>query len=403
MLTRSLPRKQWSMPRGTSDSGHRTFVRVRGIVASFVCLLLAVHVSSAQCAGDCGADGQVSVEELVAMANVTLGLAAVLACPAGDADIDGLITVDEIIGAVSDALGDCNAPQVRRTFDFRGGRQGWEAGFADYAPEMVETLELEAGPRVLPPELGLEGPGFVLSGANRSDDLFMFLKRRLTNVDGVLPDRAYSVEYAITFASAAPTGCSGIGGSPGESVYLKAGAASVEPLVLLDDADNHLRMNIDKGNQALGGRDASLVSDVANGRPCESGDEPFVSLRRHHVHIPEVTASAEGELWVLLGTDSGFEGTTTLYYQRIEVTLTPLGDFARQSAWRGPWSLVPGPWSLVSENTKENPNQKPGTRDSGPCRANWWARPRRWKLGIVGLGSRSCRWRMTTAWAASTS
>ena len=31
---------------------------------------------------------------------------------------------------------------------------------------------------------------------------------------------------------------------------------------------------------------------------------------------------AMGALWLLVGTDSGFEGLTALYYQRIEVTLT---------------------------------------------------------------------------------
>jgi hypothetical protein len=106
-------------------------------------------------------------------------------------------------------------------------------------------------------------------------------------------------------------------------VYLKAGAAPVEPQPFLDAVDNRVRMNVDKGNQAVGGSAASLVGNVANGRPCEPGNEPFVSLRRQHVHMPPVTASAEGELWLLIGTDSGFEGTTTLYYQRIEVQLTP--------------------------------------------------------------------------------
>jgi hypothetical protein len=308
------------MLRGAPDAERRICVLARGIVT---CLVLAARTSAAQCAGDCRADGQVTVDELVTMVSVALETAPVLACAVGDANLDGLTTVDEIVDGVGDSLGDCNAPAVRRSYDFRGGRQGWAAGFADYAPEMVDTLELDAGPRSLPPELELAGPGYVLSGANRSDDLFMFLKRRLTAADGVQPGRAYAVDYTIVFASAAPTGCVGIGGAPGESVYLKAGAAPVEPQPFLDAVDNRVRMNVDKGNQAVGGSAASLVGNVANGRPCEPGNEPFVSLRRQHVHMPPVTASAEGELWLLIGTDSGFEGTTTLYYQRIEVQLTP--------------------------------------------------------------------------------
>jgi hypothetical protein len=37
-----------------------------------------------------------------------------------------------------------------------------------------------------------------------------------------------------------------------------------------------------------------------------------------------VNANASGELWLLVGTDSGFEGTTALYYQRIDVRLVPV-------------------------------------------------------------------------------
>jgi hypothetical protein len=37
-----------------------------------------------------------------------------------------------------------------------------------------------------------------------------------------------------------------------------------------------------------------------------------------------VRANPDGTFWLLVGTDSGFEGTTTLYYQRIGVTLTPV-------------------------------------------------------------------------------
>ena len=34
-----------------------------------------------------------------------------------------------------------------------------------------------------------------------------------------------------------------------------------------------------------------------------------------------MTADAAGNLWVFVGTDSGFEGKTTLYYTSIEIIL----------------------------------------------------------------------------------
>jgi len=99
------------------------------------------------------------------------------------------------------------------------------AGFADDSPDQ-QDLKLEAGLRHLPPELGIEGTGFYIQSVNRSDDLFLFLKRRLGPEDGLRPNQTYQVFFDLVFASNAPSNCGGVGGSPGESVYLKAGSWS---------------------------------------------------------------------------------------------------------------------------------------------------------------------------------
>ena len=33
----------------------------------------------------------------------------------------------------------------------------------------------------------------------------------------------------------------------------------------------------------------------------------------------QITTDATGEIWLVVGSDSGFEGTTTLYYTQIDV------------------------------------------------------------------------------------
>lgn len=55
--------------------------------------------------GDCGVDGEVTVDELVQMVNIALGAAPIEDCLAGDANEDGEISIDEIIRAVGFALG----------------------------------------------------------------------------------------------------------------------------------------------------------------------------------------------------------------------------------------------------------------------------------------------------------
>ncbi|MFP3898572.1 MAG: PEP-CTERM sorting domain-containing protein [Dehalococcoidia bacterium] len=221
-------------------------------------------------------------------------------------------------------------PPMSLEFDFRDGEGGWEAGFAEYAPDMEETMQLEAGIRPLPSELEMEGTGFYVKGNNSSDDLFMFLKRRLGADDGLTAGQEYRVEFTIVFASNAPSGAAGIGGAPGESVFLKAGACAVEPEAHLDPAMDYYLMNVDKGEGNSGeGPAATVAGNIANGLPAEEvdpGEAPYVSVERSHVHTYSVTAGPEGELWLLVGTDSGFEGLTAIYYQCIEVTLTPVSS-----------------------------------------------------------------------------
>ena len=78
-----------------------------------LCFALLSLTSSAQaetastCLGDCGGDGQVTVDEILIMLNIALGEATVTDCGSGDGNQDGQITVDEILSAVTNALDGC--------------------------------------------------------------------------------------------------------------------------------------------------------------------------------------------------------------------------------------------------------------------------------------------------------
>ncbi|HUP46836.1 MAG TPA: hypothetical protein VM779_15120 [Thermoanaerobaculia bacterium] len=228
-------------------------------------------------------------------------------------------------------------PTLALAFDFRDGSTlGWEAGFADYSPhtDMQTTGEL----RRLPPEIG-SATAWFLSGWNHSDDLFMFLRRRLTAADGIRAHQNYIATFRLTWATNAGPDCGGIGGAPGESVYIKAGLAPVRPEpVLLQD---YLRMNIDKGNQSQDGMHATVVGNMAADRPLPcSADAPYVTMVREHTHPHAVAASADGELWLLFGTDSGFEGYNSVYVQKIEVTLEPVAANDPRARWQKTYAEI---------------------------------------------------------------
>ncbi len=65
--------------------------------------------ASATCTGDCDADCQVTVDEVLTLVAAGVGTTPARACPAGDRDEDGRVTVDEIVAAVDGALGGCDS------------------------------------------------------------------------------------------------------------------------------------------------------------------------------------------------------------------------------------------------------------------------------------------------------
>ena len=140
---------------------------------------------------------------------------------------------------VGGCRGHPNGPTDALTFafDFRGGPQGFVAGFADYPPADADLYELTADYRALPPPLASQSALFI-SGVNRSDDLFMFFKRPIA---GLSPGGRYIVTVSVETAVATdtPAGCFGVGGAPGESVWIKAGATAIEPLAIRDGLPAH--------------------------------------------------------------------------------------------------------------------------------------------------------------------
>ena len=200
-------------------------------------------------------------------------------------------------------------------FTFDSDAEGWMVGFADLPVDYDQSIyELDHAHRPLPD--GLEGSGVYVQGHNRSDDLFMFLKRQ---VEGLRPGAEYRVHASVDLATNVPAGLFGIGGSPGESVYVKAGASAVEPETVVDD-NQYLRMNIDKGNQSRDGESMVVIGNVAHP---DVVDREYRIKTLDNANMPlTVNADEEGSIWLIVGTDSGFEGLSALYYSRISYRLS---------------------------------------------------------------------------------
>jgi len=199
------------------------------------------------------------------------------------------------------------------TYAFSVDTEGWTGGFSDYDKNIETSLSLRFAHTLLPDPLDTSDGAVVLSGINRSDDLFMYMKHK---IDGLDANTTYALTFTVEFASNEPDGGVGIGGAPGEAVTLKAGAVAYEPKSILD-ASGYYQMNIDKGNQTSGGADMVAIGNFANGT---DRNEYVLKTVRNDTPF-RVRTDENGTMWVIVSTDSGFEGSTTIYYNQVDVEL----------------------------------------------------------------------------------
>ncbi len=197
-------------------------------------------------------------------------------------------------------------------FDFSEGYAGWAGDFADYPVTDSIFYELAFKRASLPAPLDPLKFGLMITGNNHSDDLFMFIKKRIT---GLLPYTNYKLLINIELASDAATHSVGIGGSPAESVTIKGGASLIEPVKV--DSNGFYFLNIDKSNQVSPGKDMDTLGNVG----VTDTTTVYTLINRSNASHPfKISTDNQGSVWVCMGTDSGFEGRTTIYYTHISLT-----------------------------------------------------------------------------------
>jgi hypothetical protein len=197
-----------------------------------------------------------------------------------------------------------------QNFDFSQEQHGWQHGFAQYpaGPDDSVYYELKYAYQSEPGG----SKSIMLSGNNRSTELFMYLKRKL---EGLSPNTVYTLTFNVSlFADAQQVSTV----AAGESVFLKVGATGIEPKSLIDR--DRFIMNIDKGDLNESGDDMISIGDLST--PAGTYTQ-ITRTNSSNTNSPfEVKSNSRGEIWLIVGTDSGASGKTTLYYSKIYLTLS---------------------------------------------------------------------------------
>jgi hypothetical protein len=137
--------------------------------------------------------------------------------------------------------------------------------------------------------------GIIMKGDNFSDDLFFFMKNKIT---GLSPNAAYKIAFSIDVVTNMPP--DGIGGS---ELTLKAGATTIEPVKIV--SSGMYRMNIDKNNQRQPGPDMDTLGHI-NHSTSGSFSYHLVTFTNTK-HLFTRTADAGGGMWLVVGAESAFE------------------------------------------------------------------------------------------------
>ena len=157
--------------------------------------------------------------------------------------------------------------------------------------------------------------GFKVQSFNKSDSLFTFLKKKVT---GLNPGKNYIVSFEIDLGTNYPEKMTGNTTPQGGLVYVKAGAVPAEPLKMFNSARKYYTFNLNKGVRSASGTQMFTLGNIANGL-----DTLRYKLVARNLDKPiSVQANTQGEIWLCVGTDSGYRGLTLLYYDKIKVVIT---------------------------------------------------------------------------------
>jgi hypothetical protein len=198
-------------------------------------------------------------------------------------------------------------------FAFSEHTEGWEGFFSDYPAGSESFYELEFVHSYLPAPLDETVRALKISGNNHSDDLLSLVVRK---IDNLRPNSVYTVTFDIELASNVTSNSPGAGGSP--DLEIGVGGLPYKPQNIVD-AGYH-RPNFVSLLQSRQSND--VLQSVGRIGVSNAFPAPYTLVNRNNLSEPmQLKTNDNGEMWLMIGTDSGFEGITTLYYKSIKVRM----------------------------------------------------------------------------------
>jgi hypothetical protein len=228
-------------------------------------------------------------------------------------------------------LSSCDDPEDQNPLgivllsDFENGPQGWTPFFTNLPSDGAIAYRLGVDLKPIPSEISTGRNALQISGINRGNELFFFMKKEITNLQA---NRVYGLRFRIELATDTPDPLhtSGRLARAIEPAVLVAGGMAFEPGVSATAAfTGAIRPNFNYRFAELS--KGSRTSDLMSLGPIhhDGHADEFKLIRMENFNDPfRVRANGQGSLWIVFGFKITTKDEFEIYLNSIRVLFNEL-------------------------------------------------------------------------------
>ena len=207
-------------------------------------------------------------------------------------------------------------PSFIFSYNFEGGQGEWIDGFTEYPLSKEDSLMISSEFTVVPSTITVADSLLRLSVIDTEGELFSFLK---IQIEDLTPSTVFDVELEIELA-AENLDAAGTTYTDDMKVHVKAGVFENEPLIVdgdsIDFGYTTYVLDIDKGNGTDAGDDMVFLGTFDMPEPRASTP---ITRGNNSGKLLRASTDADGNMWLLIGTDSETKMHQAFYYSRVTV------------------------------------------------------------------------------------
>jgi hypothetical protein len=197
------------------------------------------------------------------------------------------------------------------SYSFQDNTQDWTGYFSgNFAltslPENDSSLEFS---NAAIPIANKKTKGLLLRADNYSNNIFMYVVKKIDSLN-LKPNTTYNVNLTFDLATSIPSNLLEYGGTPGQTIYMKAAVLSTAPNITT--YPNH---------PLIGNLSNEFINNLENiGNIAKSDSSKDMSFEiKNFQYKATVTTDNDGCFWTLIGIDSQFEIPLELYISNIQI------------------------------------------------------------------------------------